>query len=458
VHIRRKSFWRTVVGAVWRPPPQQLPRDQIIAALEETIEQSQNGKHIASVILFEIDKFRQVEETRDSAEVAHILGVVKDRMTNGPCSSDMVRGLGGGRFAIATSPLRSRAPDMLKELARAIQVVAEHPIRHPTQNTHVSVSVGYAIQTEIDAADGATLFEAANAALISAIRSGPAAICGFSPTIHEKLICRRELTQDARVAFASGDIHAHFQPQVDVAAHQIIGVEALARWQHTKRGMLPPGEFLPILEEAGMMQELGFTILRHALSALRTWDQLDLRIPTVSVNFSTEELLNPNLVDTISLELDAFDLTPDRLVIEILETVVAGTGEDMISRNINALHALGCAMDLDDFGTGHTSITTIRRFGVDRIKIDRSFVSNIGEDRAQQQMLLAILTMSQQLDVTTLAEGVETETELAFLMKNGCNIVQGYVISKPMPENVVASWMQTHNFDSQPPMPIQIVN
>jgi EAL domain-containing protein (putative c-di-GMP-specific phosphodiesterase class I) len=164
----------------------------------------------------------------------------------------------------------------------------------------------------------------------------------------------------------------------------------------------------------------------------------------VGVNFAGPELSNPKLVEKVKWELDRFDLAPERLAVEVLETVVASAPDDTITRNINALAQLGCRIDLDDFGTGHASIASIRRFSVSRIKIDRSFVIKADRDPEQQRMISAILTMAERLEVETLAEGVETVGEHALLAQLGCTHVQGFGIGKPMPFEQTLDWISNH--------------
>jgi EAL domain-containing protein (putative c-di-GMP-specific phosphodiesterase class I) len=164
----------------------------------------------------------------------------------------------------------------------------------------------------------------------------------------------------------------------------------------------------------------------------------------VSINLSAEELRNPRLADKIKWELDRFDLNPNRLCIEVLETVVSATDNDVVVANIAALSRLGCGIDLDDFGTGHASITSIRRFAVRRLKIDRSFITRLDEDRSQQRMVAAILSMAERLELATIAEGVETAAEHAMLAQLGCNDVQGFGIARPMPIEDTQVWIQTH--------------
>jgi EAL domain-containing protein (putative c-di-GMP-specific phosphodiesterase class I) len=208
--------------------------------------------------------------------------------------------------------------------------------------------------------------------------------------------------------------------------------------------MISPADFLPAIEQAGMLERLADVMLYHTLTALKAWDAAGIIVPQVGVNFSGVELNNPKIVEKVKWELDRFDLAPDRLSIEILETVIAGAPDDMITRNINGLVAMGCRVDLDDFGTGHASISSIRRFAVTRIKIDRSFVIKADRDPEQQRMISAILTMAERLNLETLAEGVETVGEHALLAQLGCDHVQGFGIGKPMPFHETLDWIAKH--------------
>lgn len=193
-----------------------------------------------------------------------------------------------------------------------------------------------------------------------------------------------------------------------------------------------------------MTDRLAEIMLYNALSALVTWDKAGLKVPSVAVNFSASELRNPRLPERIKWELDRFDLQPARLTIEILETVVAQAGNDVIVSNIARLAELGCGIDLDDFGTGHASISTIRRFAVRRLKIDRSFVTRVDQDREQQKMVSAIVSLADRLGLQTLAEGVETAGEHAMLSQLGCGHVQGFGLARPMPLEATTEWIIQH--------------
>jgi EAL domain-containing protein (putative c-di-GMP-specific phosphodiesterase class I) len=192
------------------------------------------------------------------------------------------------------------------------------------------------------------------------------------------------------------------------------------------------------------MDALGTAILRDALGALKGWDEAGFDVPGVGVNFSSDELRDPKLVDRIAWELDRFAIAPQRLTVEILESVVASSSEDTITRNIRNLGEMGCRIDLDDFGTGHASIASIRRFAVQRLKIDRSFVTKVDRDQEQQRMVNAILLMADQLGLDTLAEGVESAGEHTMLAQLGCGHVQGFGIARPMPLDRTADWITDH--------------
>ena len=243
-------------------------------------------------------------------------------------------------------------------------------------------------------------------------------------------------------ALDTSEIFAWFQPQVRTSDGKVVGFEALARWDHPERGVVTPNNFLPDIVKAGLSQRLAEVVLKQSLVALNTWDAAGFEIATVSVNFSNDELRNPRLPDYIRWELDRHSIAPERLVVEVLETVVSESREDVVSRTLTALSRIGCRIDLDDFGTGMTSFMSIRRFDVDRIKVDRSLVNKIDSDPEQHAMLSAILAFSDRLGIETLAEGVETLDEADALASLDCGAMQGYAISRPMPLGETLLWLE----------------
>jgi len=250
-----------------------------------------------------------------------------------------------------------------------------------------------------------------------------------------------KIADEVERALESGQVRAWFQPQVSSDTGEVTGFEALARWEHPERGLMSPVDFLPAIERAGLHPRLAEVMLHEALHALRLWDAEAGGVPTVSINLSQSELSDPSFPEKTKWALDRFDVTADRICFEILEDVVATGAGDVVTRNLAKLANMGCQIDLDDFGTGPTSITAIRRLSINRLKIDRSFITRLHEDKEQQKMVEAILTMAERLGLETVAEGVETVGEHARASQLGCTYIQGFAISRPLPLEKTLDWI-----------------
>ncbi|MEL7117341.1 MAG: EAL domain-containing protein [Pseudomonadota bacterium] len=347
-----------------------------------------------------------------------------------------------GRFGLILAPTHAASLETAIQVASRLQKTLETPVDLGGLRLYTSLTIGFCIPTRSEARSGAAQLAAAEAALADALGAGRAAIRAYSPGKSRTRVARTGLVTEVEAALEQGHIVPWFQPQLSTDTGQVSGVEALARWRHPKHGLISPGAFLPAISAAGLSCRLSEIILYHALAAQRAWDEAGLHVPTVGVNFSSEDLNDPHLFDKVQWELDRFQLTPDRLAVEILETVISQSENDVITRNITRLGEFGCHIDLDDFGTGHSSLANVRRFRVNRIKIDRSFVTQIDSDRQQQQMLAAILELANRLRIETLAEGVESSGEHTMLAQLGCAHVQGYHIAKPLPFDDATSWLK----------------
>ncbi|MFB2533132.1 EAL domain-containing protein [Paracoccus sp. p3-h83] len=238
----------------------------------------------------------------------------------------------------------------------------------------------------------------------------------------------------ARLAAAleSGQIRAHFQPQLSADTGEITGFEALARWHHPDLGLLRPATFLPGIERAGLLRRMGEVMLTQAIDAMRIWSRAGYDVPAVSINVTHEELRDPLFATRLAWNLDRYELAPHRLVIEVLETVAADPARGQIVQNLRAAAAIGCRLDLDDFGMAPGALECLRDFPVHRIKIDRSFVTRCDHDPDQRRMLSAVLSMAERLHLQTVGEGVESAAEHGMLAQLGCDHVQGYAIARPM--------------------------
>lgn len=429
-------------------------RPQIISILDLTLKEAPvTGRNTACLVV-QFDDIEILLDRHGRAAQTEVLARCVERICASLREGDTVARLEGGGFAIALGGQRRLDLESLVQLSTRVQSAISPPISVDAARLYVTCSLGFCLGAQAPEATGRSLLDAAQVAADEARRNGPGAIRAFSPDMARKRADRDALRHVLEAALDEGEIRPHFQPQISTDTGAISGFEALARWHHPERGVVPPSEFLAAIDDAGLSERLGEVMLYNALAALVRWDKAGLKVPTVGVNFSASELRNPRLVEKLQWELDRFDLTPDRLSVEVLETVVASTDNDVIVRNIAALAKLGCGIDLDDFGTGHASITNIRRFTVRRLKIDRSFVTKVDEDREQQRMVAAILSLAEQLGLETLAEGVETPGEHAMLAQLGCGHVQGFGIARPMPFEQTQDWIAEHRTKISGPLRI----
>ncbi|MFN3970249.1 MAG: putative bifunctional diguanylate cyclase/phosphodiesterase [Gemmobacter sp.] len=419
-------------------------RPQIVGQMDAILRDAQVTGMTTGCLVVQFDDADRLLDRHGRAAQTEVLARSAERICAALRQGDTVARLEGGGFAVAMGPVRRLDLEVMVQLAARLQSALSPPISVDAARLYVSASVGFCLGARAPLPSGRALLDAAQVAADEARRNGPGAIRAYAPDMARKRADRDAQRSELERALDEGQIRPWFQPQVSTDTGAISGFEALARWIHPERGVISPAEFLPAIEEAGLSDRLGEVILYNAMVAMSRWDKAGQRIPTVGVNFSATELRNPRLAEKLRWELDRFELTPDRLSVEILENVVAETDNDIVVRNIAELARMGCGVDLDDFGTGHASITNIRRFAVRRIKIDRSFVTRIDEDRDQQRMVSAILSMAERMGLETLAEGVETAGEHAILAQLGCGHVQGYSIARPMPVEETLAWIAAH--------------
>ncbi|NDR56943.1 putative bifunctional diguanylate cyclase/phosphodiesterase [Aliiruegeria sabulilitoris] len=427
-------------------------RDRLLDTLSGHLEAYEGRGQSTVALVIQLDDFSEIAEALGSTGTEEILRCTADRILTAIRPGDLAGRLVEHRFAVVLGPVRQANMEVGLRVAERLQAEIGEPISLDAGTFFVSASVGFCLARRAPSRDAASMLEAAEMAMDEARRSGKNAIRAYSSEMGEAIEIRQNLSEEIVQAFSDGQVRPWFQPQISTDTGLVSGFEALARWDHPERGVLPLRDFMEAIDNAGMSERLGDVMLFQSLSALRLWDKSGYRVPRVGINFTGAELRNPRLVDKIRWELDRFDLTPDRLTIGIQETVVTDSNNDTITANIAALAKLGCEIDLDNFGTRHASIANIRRFGVNRIKIDKSFTTRLDNQRDQQRMVSAILAMAEQLDLQTLAEGVESHGEHAMLAQLGCGHVQGNGIAPPLPFEGTMSWMDKHSCRiGQPP-------
>ena len=438
------EFWRRSQAGTHDAITGLLLRPGFEDTVEKTFDRTIDGNLRSACFMLEIDEFREIADRHGQSAADMVISRTGDRILSVLRDSDAVARVGDSRFAICLSGVNQLDLELCIQMAGRLQSVIEEPISLDGLSLYQSCSVGFCLRSRSPGRRWDDWVEAARAALAEAQKHGPSCIRAYSAEIHRQTKARGDLREEAANALENGQIQPWFQPQISTDTGKVTGFEVLARWAHPIHGLIPPDVFLPAMEEAHLLERLSQVMMYHAMTALKAWDNAGYQVPCVGVNFATDELRNPGLVDKIRWELDRFELSPDRLAIEILETVMTDNPDDMVTRNIIGLSTLGCRIDLDDFGTGHASIASIRRFKVSRIKIDRSFVTKADRDPEQQRLIGAVLTMAERLGLETLAEGVETVGEHALLAQLGCDHVQGFGIGRPMPFDQTVDWITAH--------------
>ncbi len=425
-------------------------RTYVLDRVGRYLQDESGQKRETAVLHVDIDQFRRINDRLGQNVGDKVLTAVGGRIKSCVRANDVVARIDGDDFAIALFPQNKTDVSIILSIAARLHKEMLLPLTIDGSNIYVSASIGVCLSGRAPKRAAQSILASAQIALDLAKREGPGATRSFSPKMRSEVLQLSTLSADLDAALTNGQIRPYFQPQINNHTGRITGFEALARWQHPQNGVILPAAFLKAIEAAGQAERLGEVILNHALTALKAWDRADLNIPTVGVNFSATELRNPKLVEKIKWEVDRFDLDPSRITIEVLEDVVSDHSEDVTARNIRAMAAHGFAIDLDDFGTGHASISNIQRFTVNRIKIDRSFVTRIDTDESQQKITAAIINMAEGLGIQTLAEGVETTGERSVLAQLGCRNIQGFGVARPMPFEDTIAWIAAYNSKLDP--------
>jgi diguanylate cyclase len=433
--------------ALGRTRPPGLPAamsDQVIARLDEVLSEVAVKGGSTGCFVIQFDGAALLCDRLGRAQQSELLAACIARLRGALRPGDMLFALEDGSLAVTLAPSPRLDLEIMVRLAGRMHLVVQQPMTLAGGPVQVTCSIGFCHALQVDEPSGRRLLDAAQVAGDEALHYRPGAIRGYSAELARARADRDTLRSGFAAAVNRGEIRAYFQPQLSTDTGEVSGVEALVRWHHPVRGCLLPGAFLPAIEGSELMELLGQTMLTQSLAAVAEFDRKGLRIPTVAVNFSPAELCDPELPERLKWVLDRFRLAPARLTVEVLESVVAGDGDEIIASNIARIAAMGCGVDLDDFGTGNASITAIRRFALNRLKIDRSFVREVDQNRDQQKLVTAILSLAERLGLETLAEGVETQAEHALLAQLGCGHVQGFVIARPMPVEDLAGWLVLH--------------
>ncbi len=388
-----------------------------------------------AVLCFDLDNFKTVNDRLGHAAGDRLLRWVAARLKENVGEHDTVARLGGDEFAVLQ---RGPQPQSAEGLAHRLVEIIGHPPPLESQSIHIGASIGIAIAPE-HGLDADELMKCADLALYKAKAKGRGAFQLFEPEMEEEARNRHALEHDLRTALERSEFHLVYQPQVRLDSSELTGFEALLRWKHPSRGFVSPAEFIPLAEENGLIVPIGEWVLRTACATAVSWPDV-----TVAVNLSPVQFRSRGLVAMVTSALAEAGLPPQRLELEVTETALLDDSEATIEI-LHQLRALGVRVSLDDFGVGYSSLSYLRKFPFDRIKIDRSFVGTLGESPESIAIVRTIASLGSVLGVETTAEGVETIEQLDFVRECGCTAVQGYYFGKPCLAAEVGDTIETLN-------------
>jgi diguanylate cyclase (GGDEF)-like protein/PAS domain S-box-containing protein len=403
--------------------------------LSHGLAQARRNKSTLAVLFIDVDRFKHVNDTFGHMAGDQLLKQISHRLAQCVRGEDTVGRLSGDEFAVVLT--RISVPEDAATVAHKIVDALNHPFQLEGAELFVTASIGITV-FPTDSTDQDTLIRNADVAMYRAKERGRNNYQFYTPEMNARTREMLSMESELRRALERDEFVLHYQPKVSLATGRITGVEALLRWRHPERGLVPPGDFIPLLEETGLVVQTGDWVLRAVCAQLKEWERAGLEPVPVAINLSARQFLSPNLGQTIKRVLGEHDVHSGLLEVEITESSIMTNAEEAI-RTLEYLQTLGVQAAIDDFGTGYSSLSYLKRFPLRALKIDRSFVRDITTDVDDATITQAVISMAHSLGLKVIAEGVETEAQLEFLQRYGCDEVQGYLYSKPIPGDECAT-------------------
>ena len=402
-------------------------RALLMDRISQAIALAQRHSEQVAVLFLDLDGFKHINDSLGHAVGDRLLQSVAMRLREQVRTSDTVSRQGGDEFVV----LLSGAAEWMDAATVAKRIVAAIGDVHRLdgQNLNITTSIGITV-FPADGDDADSLIKNADTAMYQAKENGRNGIQFFRPEMNVRAVQRQSLEQDLRLALGRGEFVLHYQPKIDLASGAVIGAEALIRWLHPTRGLVPPAQFIPIAEQSGLIVPIGRWVLREACGQMRAWRAAGMPLRHMAVNVSAVDLNDPGFFDYVLEVLDDTGLDAELLELELTETVLMkniGATAAVLQR----LRELGVRVALDDFGTGYSSLSYLLRFPIDSLKIDQSFVHQISA-KSGSPIVAAIISMARSLKLRVVAEGVETAVQLSFLHGLACEEAQGYYFSRPV--------------------------
>lgn len=427
-HVQWLAHFDVLTGL----PNRTLLTDRVNVALS----MAHRSRTPLAVMFLDLDHFKHVNDTLGHHVGDQLLTEVAKAMRSAVREQDTVSRQGGDEFVLV---LPDTDADGAARLAEKLLMVTAQTFEIEEHELIITPSIGIAVYPD-DGEDFEALYKCADIAMYRAKRDGRNNFRFFTREMQTHSTRTLQLENALRHALKRDQMYLHYQPQVSLEDGHIIGAEALARWRHPEFGMVPPSEFIPIAESSGQIGQIGEWVLRTAVHQLKDWMCSGMPPMTIAVNLSAVQFRHPHLLALVTDILKEAQLPPQYLELELTEAIAMDDPVGAVSVMSN-LHEQHIRMSIDDFGTGYSSLSYLKRFQIDRLKIAEPFVRNITEDQHDKAIVLTIIAMARSLGVRTIAEGVETEGQLSFLRENGCDEVQGYYFSKPLPADEFAQYV-----------------
>jgi diguanylate cyclase (GGDEF)-like protein len=412
-------------------PNRRLVQDRI----QQTVVWARRSGAQFAVMFLDLDKFKTINDTLGHDVGDQLLQMVAHRLTECLRAEDTVGRQGGDEFIVLLASLSAAEDAAL--VAQKILATLSAPFVINGQDLRTGASIGIAVYPQ-DGGDVETLLKNSDTAMYHAKEAGRSNCQFFTQAMNAAAAERLLLESSLRQAIERHELLLHYQPLVNIADGNIVATEALVRWNHPELGLVSPARFIPIAEDSGLIIPLGEWVLSQACHQLKQWREQGIALQRMVVNLSPRQFRQKHLVENFSRVLSETGVDPHWLGLEITETVIMENPELSIGI-LDELKALGIELSLDDFGTGYSSLGYLKRFPIDKLKIDQSFVHDITTDADDAAMVAAIIVMAHQLNIRVVAEGVETEAQLAFLREQGCDEYQGYYFSRPLSADTLCS-------------------
>lgn len=406
--------------------------------LEMAINTARRGKDKVGVLFIDLDRFKNINDSLGHAAGDQILRETALRLCAAVRTDDTVARLGGDEFVVLLPRVRDERN--LVEVAMKLRDEVLVPYILEDMPLHLSPSIGIAVYPD-DGDNPSTLIKNADAAMYLAKEKGRNNYQFYTPLLNARTLDRLKLESDLRVALEQGQFELHYQPQIVAGSKMLYGAEALVRWRHPERGLVPPNHFIPLAEETGLIIPLGAWVIAEAARQVNAWHEAGIADLVVSVNISALQFHQAGFLVDVQGLLARAGTKPSSLELELTESMLMGDMEVSI-QVLQAFRDLGYRIAIDDFGTGFSCLNYLRRLPVNILKIDQSFVRDMESDSASLAIVTSIIRLAESLGMKTIAEGVETAEEAALLVSQGCHLMQGYYFSRPLPPVQFEAWLQ----------------